>query len=52
MNRRTWLALCTLAGDPAWRGIDFVNGRATSPRPKAVVKLRPPNDTDVLAEQP
>jgi len=49
---KAYVALCTLAGDPAWRGIDFVNGRATSPRPKAVVKLRPPNDTDVLAEQP
>ena len=46
------MTLHRLAGDPAWRGIDFVNGRATSPRPKAVLKLRPPNETDVLAERP
>ncbi|WP_340315447.1 hypothetical protein [Rhizorhabdus argentea] len=46
------MTLHTLAGNPAWRGIDFVNGRATSPRPKTVLKLRPPNETDVLAERP
>ena len=34
------------------RSRSTANGRATSPRPKAVVKLRPPNDTDVFAEQP
>jgi hypothetical protein len=41
-----------LANNPAWRGIDFVNGKSSSPRPKAMLKLRPAVDTDPLSDRP
>jgi len=45
-------ALHALATDPAWRGIDFVKGKRTSPTPKSMLKLRPSNDSDPLAQRP
>lgn len=45
-------ALRELADDTAWRGVDFIKGQGSSPRPKSMLKLRPPADTDPFSDRP
>lgn len=41
-----------LAPNPAENGVDRINGKPTSPRPKGALKLRPPSDSDPLTGRP
>ena len=41
-----------VAADPTIRGLDYWYGESSSPRPKGLVRLRPPLETDTRTEKP